>query len=197
MVQPLPAWEAGIDRRSVLASIAAGAVLASGAAVSSCTAPPPVHSALIETLAETIIPTTSTVGAREAGVPGFIEMIVQSWFTPDERARFKAGMRSFEEAARRIAGVSFIAMSPADRLRTVQAICAGEQAQAGRHDSAERYFLSQMKALTLHGYYTSEAGASQELTLNLVPGHYLACEELEAGQHAFSLGRTNAVLRLP
>ena len=46
----------------------------------------------VATLAELIIPTTSTPGAIVAGVPQFIAMMVSDWYTEAERSIFMAGL---------------------------------------------------------------------------------------------------------
>ena len=52
----------------------------------------PDRRALIADIAETIIPATDTGGAKAAGVPAFIEMMVADWFNPAERTHFMDGM---------------------------------------------------------------------------------------------------------
>ncbi len=155
------------------------------------------HQPLLTALVDTIIPATDTPGAAEAGVADFVTMMVERWMHPDERARFLAGLDSFDATVRRIHGHPFEALPPARRLEILQAMAAAEEGSVAGAPPAEGPFLARMRALAIYGYYTSEAGASQELELNLVPGHYEPCHDLQPGERAVSLGRNNAVLRMP
>lgn len=54
---------------------------------------------LVSAAAERILPRTSTPGALDAGVPEFVEMMVQKIFRPREREAFQLGLRSFDPMA--------------------------------------------------------------------------------------------------
>src|SRR3989442_15534589 len=45
----------------------------------------------VATIAELIIPKTDTPGAREAGVPAFIDVMLADWAGDDQRQMFTAG----------------------------------------------------------------------------------------------------------
>src|SRR2546428_12051568 len=45
----------------------------------------------VATIAELIIPKTDTPGAREAGVPAFIDVMLADWADDDHRQQFTAG----------------------------------------------------------------------------------------------------------
>lgn len=184
-----------LGRRTLLAAAASTGLL-------SCTghAPGAMNDSkqrrlLLDALVDTIIPATDTPGAREAKVTDFIEKMLDTWLTSEERERFLAGLGRFDDTVRKATGKSFAHLSPADRLRTLESMARAEAAVEG--PSTAGPFIAQLRALTVNGYYTSEIGASQELELNLVPGTYEHCHTISPDEHAPSLGRTNAVLRLP
>ena len=52
----------------------------------------PAQRAIVDAAAERIIPETDTPGARAAGVPAFIELMVGEWYSEEERASFLAGV---------------------------------------------------------------------------------------------------------
>src|SRR5881409_1533980 len=54
----------------------------------------PHQSETVATIAEMIIPTTDTPGARAAGVHRFIDLLLAESFPDDERASFLAGLDS-------------------------------------------------------------------------------------------------------
>jgi len=52
----------------------------------------PHQSETVATIAELIIPTTDTPGARAAQVHRFIDLLLAEWVTDDERASFLKGL---------------------------------------------------------------------------------------------------------
>src|SRR2546421_7674993 len=54
----------------------------------------------VATIAELIIPKTDTPGAREAGVPAFIDVMLADWADDDHRQQFTAGLGKVGERAR-------------------------------------------------------------------------------------------------
>jgi hypothetical protein len=146
--------------------------------------------ALLDAIANTVIPDTETVGAAKAGVAQFIEMIVDQWMDDEQRSSFILGMASFDNAVRRQTGVSFVALPAGQREAVLKiALIEAQAVQRAANHQGHAPFLVWMKRLTLHGYYTSEAGASQELVLNATPGEYVACHKMGPGERSFSMDR--------
>lgn len=154
----------------------------------------PSDADLIAEIAEIIIPTTNTIGARGAQVGDFVQMMVNDWFSEEERQRFMVGMRRFERSAIERYHRLFLSLSLEQRTNLVGVALEGAEgaaegaarpvegpndgsprADGSRAQAARPPFILLMKRLTVLGYYTSEAGATQELLLNLVPGSYEAC----------------------
>ena len=63
----------------------------------------PAQLALVGELAETILPRTDTPGALDAGVPAFIDRMLATWDTAEERDRFIRGLGEIET---RLAGAA-------------------------------------------------------------------------------------------
>src|SRR5256885_14569181 len=57
----------------------------------------PHQNETVATIAELIIPKTDTPGAREAGVPAFIDVMVADWGDDDQRKMFTAGHSKHDE----------------------------------------------------------------------------------------------------
>lgn len=142
--------------------------------------------ALIGEVAELIIPTTDTGGAREAGVPAFIEMMVEQWFDSAERDNFLAGMRAFANGAIAKYGKPFERLTPTQQTEYFGGLLAAAEskpqvpptlgASSVNADAQPRSpFAALMKRLTLAGYYTSELGATVELSFTVVPEEHVAC----------------------
>jgi hypothetical protein len=130
----------------------------------------PTEDRLVATLAELIIPTTDTPGARAAGVNRFIDGMLTSIYTEAERKRFLAGLVDLEARAK-ARGRSFLASSVATQIEILSELEA-ESMAARVSGTAHESFFQVLKELTLIGYYRSEIGATQEQKWLVVPGYY-------------------------
>jgi len=162
----------------------------------------PRELALVADVAELIIPATDTGGARAAGVPAFIDMMVTQWFNPDERTHFLEELQTFGDAARVRYGRPFVDLNEAD-----QGTWFGEQLAAaergmiaspipilprGAATAAPRSsFAALMKRLTVVGFYTSELGATQELNMTVIFDNPPGCAPVKQGERADSLALYN------
>lgn len=184
-----------MDRREALkrtAWIMGGAVSAPAVLgiLKGCTAKPTIdwkpvflsneQGALVTQLAEIIIPKTDTPGAKEVGVPGFIDQLVNECFTKEDQDKFLNGLKSFDDDARKEHGDPFIELDPEQQSAFVKKV---HDAAVSVDDSGEdKPFILTMKELTMLGFFTSEVGASQVLQYSPVPGSYKGCVPLsEAG----------------
>jgi gluconate 2-dehydrogenase gamma chain len=135
---------------------------------------------LVSQLAEVIIPKTDTPGAKETGVPSFIEQVVKDCYTPEDQKKFTDGLLAFDEEAKKQTGDSFV-----DLDATAQNEFANKLYKQGfetERGGGEKPFIMKMKELTLTGFFTSEPGATQVLQYEAVPGSYKGCIPLsEAG----------------
>lgn len=137
----------------------------------------------ISALAGMIIPATDTPGAIETGVPAFVEMMVADWYTDTERALFFAGLDQLDVFCRASFGKDFLAANEEQRV----AALADAEKQASAYVSPlpggilggmsklvdeNTPFFAKIKELTVVGYYSSEAGARQELAYNPMPMRY-------------------------
>ncbi len=186
----------GMNRRELLqrvawlmgGTISAPAVLA---VLSGCSAKPSAgwhpqflsqeEGAIVDEVAELIMPRTATAGARDVGVPAFIDVILKDVYPSEDQARFVSGLKDFDSAAQRTHGKPFLELQPAQRLEFLRQVhdlaAVEEQTQfedvlpANRH----RPFVLMMKELTLLGFFTSQVGATKVLQYEPVPGGFQAC----------------------
>lgn len=143
----------------------------------------PSQEAILAEVAETIIPTTSTPGAKAAGVAPFIikmladcnpkshsdyilQMLTQ--LDADTKARFGAG---FVETtpANRIAMLKTYEQKAKDENEIFQTLVKSWNLPKGVWVSP---FFPTMKSLTLNGYFTSEIGCRQAMRYNQIPARY-------------------------
>lgn len=133
---------------------------------------------LIAEVAEIMIPRTDTPGAMDAGVPAFVDRMLQDTYSKEDQERFTAGLAQFEERAKEQGG-EFLKLERSQRIALVQrehdaALVAKEQTNTHPSD-LRRPFVLMMKELVLLGYFTSEVGATRVLQYVPVPGHYYGC----------------------
>lgn len=124
---------------------------------------------LLRELVETIIPQTDTPGAAETDTHGFIDDQLAHCREPGEARDFTASLDKFETCCRERWNAGFADLSAQDRQSAMTALAHHE---APFTDMAGDFFYH-LKALTVFGYYSSEAGASQELVYLPIPGGYL------------------------
>jgi len=122
----------------------------------------------LDAVAETMIPATSTPGARAAGVPQFVDRALADWCAPADAQAIKAGLDRIDADAKAANGAAFAALTPAQ-----------QQALLARHDGEGKAFYRQLKDLITTGYFTSEPGATIALRYDPVPGEYRGCVPLK------------------
>jgi gluconate 2-dehydrogenase gamma chain len=142
---------------------------------------------LISMLAETILPKTDTPGAIEAGVPGFIDDIIATVYTPEQQQNFAEGLAAIAKKAKTEIGDDFVDATPQQQLAFVkkqntELLSANSASQsegwwAAGSVKGKPFFL-ELKELTILGFFTSEAGATQVLQYNQVPGPFKGCVPL-------------------
>lgn len=145
------------------------------------------QSALVAEVAEIMIPRTDTPGAKEVGIPAFIDKMLKDAYPKDDQERFVAGLADFEAQAKREHGRAFLELEPALRATMVKQVhdpaVKAEQESNLSPSKQHRPFILTMKELTMLGYFTSQPGATQVLQYRPVPGAYHACLPLaQAGK---------------
>lgn len=129
----------------------------------------------VAAIAELIIPETDTPGARAAGVPAFIELILAEWADPDERELFLEGLAGVDARSRTTFGAEFTQLEVGQQTALLRGLDAEVAALRESGADADEHFFQRMKGLTVYGYYTSEVGQKEELKEETIPGRYNPC----------------------
>jgi len=116
-------------------------------------------------ICETIIPTTQTPGASEAGVVDFIDMMLSDWYPENESNGFKQDLHSLQDRCVDEEGSRLSDLSPSARLNFVSRLDK-EAIHARQQDGQSLPVFATIKELTLVGYYTSEIGLRDELKIH-------------------------------
>jgi gluconate 2-dehydrogenase gamma chain len=138
--------------------------------------------AVVAEVAEIIIPRTDTPGAKDAGVPAFIDTMLKDVYEETDRQRFVSGLKAFDDAARTAHSKGFVELPKQQQSELVRKFhdeaVASELALETRPSYLQRPFILMTKELTLLGFFTSKAGATQVLQYDAVPGPFKGCVPL-------------------
>jgi len=157
------------------------------------------HKTMVEEIAERIIPTTDTPGAKEAKVPEFILLTLADCYSMADQDRFFQGLDALDAQAKKSYNNSFLDLKSQEQTNLLQQTekTAKDEASArkkkddaakleGKKAEPEPGFFQMMKELTVVGYFSSEIGATQALNYVHVPGSYNGCTDLQANQKTWA-----------
>lgn len=117
---------------------------------------------IVAEVAEMIIPKTNTVGAKDVGVPAFVEMMLKDCYLPPDHQRFLEGLTSLEQ-------MKFLELNEAERRGALKMMEQQTKEQM-KTPSKTVPFWRLIKELTLLGYFTSEAGVKASFEYVQIPG---------------------------
>jgi hypothetical protein len=168
----------------------------------------PAQARTLDAVAELIMPATDTPGAREAGVPQFVDRAVGAWCTPADAATIRGGLDRIEADAQAEHGKGFPALSPAQQTallerydaegrgpRTPAAAIGRGETETGLSNQPRSAvappkgppFFPVLKDLVTVGYFTSQLGATKAVRYDPVPGAYRGCVPLKEIGRAWAL----------
>ena len=151
---------------------------------------------IVAEVAEMIIPKTDTVGAKDVGVPAFIELMLKDCYAQPEHLSFMEGVMALEQA-------QFLDMDASKRTETLKKLESDtkvmmkarevKQTKMGDNDDKEEMkatpkgipFWRLMKELTLLGYFTSESGIKASFEYVQIPAK-LELIKLKPNQKAYA-----------
>ncbi len=117
----------------------------------------PAQLLVISRLSDLIIPPTDTPGAAAAGVPAYIDLVVNG--DPTLQVAFREGLPRLDTiAASKFTGTNFLQLTEPQQVEILTTL-----SEASGEDGA---FFHALKNLTADGYYTSRVGLIQELGYN-------------------------------
>jgi len=131
--------------------------------------------ALLAELADVIIPTTTTPGAKAAGVEKFIIRMLRDCHSKQDHDSFYAGLAKLEGECNAKFGKLFAQLLPEQKVDFMKAFA-----------SANKPFFLKLKQLTVTGYFNSEIGATQALAYLPIPGRFEGSVPLSPGQKAWA-----------
>jgi len=168
--------------------------------------------ALLDEIGETIIPATTSPGAKAAQIGEFMKTIVTDCYTAKQQTAFTNGIASLEEACKKMNGKRFMDCTPQQRHDFIVSLEKEAKAFNTKRDEEDKpkkeaheeannklswkdqtefegapsHYYTMMKQLTLWGYFSSKPGATQALRSVPIPGKYDGAYPYKKGDKAFS-----------
>jgi hypothetical protein len=160
--------------------------------------------ALLDEIAETIIPATATPGAKAAKVGEFMKIWVTDCYTQKQQDAFMKGLAEFEPTCENAMGKYFMdcdAKQRHDFLVGLEKEAKDfnkkiEDAEKAQKDAAKnemkdfegapQHYYTMMKQMTLLGFFTSKTGATETLRHKQVPGKYDGALPYKKGDRAWA-----------
>jgi hypothetical protein len=134
-------------------------------------------------LADLIIPRTDTPGALDVGAHRTVDHLLKACALEPAQAAYRAGLSRIDAAAQGQYGKRFAALPAARQVALLRALDAG----TAPFGAADQGFFRQLKGYVAFAYYTSEAGASQELAYLAVPGGFKGDVKVTRSTHTWAI----------
>lgn len=111
----------------------------------------------VERLADMIIPSDGTPGAKDAGVAEFIDFMV--WSDPSVQYRFRYGLVWLDAQSERLAGKPFRDLAGDRQNEFLRHLAYKAEYRPGEDDGQQ--FFRLMREYTMMGFYTTRIGLEQ------------------------------------
>jgi hypothetical protein len=165
--------------------------------------------AYLNEIGETILPQTTSPGAKAANVGQFMTVMVNDCYPEADQKAFREGMDKLNDASKKDYNSSFMNINPQQRhdlLVKVDKEAKDFQVKVNDYNNKENkketdeiakgnmnykkqhmapHYFSMMKQLTLLGFFTSEVGATKAVRYIPVPGRYDGCVPYKKGDKMF------------
>lgn len=145
--------------------------------------------AFLDEIAETILPATTTPGAKAAKTGAFMALMVTDCYSPVEQKIFHEGMRKVDDATRKANNVSFMEATPLQRSAVLTMLDHEQKRVMDAREAAvdqPAHYFRMMKELALLGYFTSEVGCTQAMRYIESPGRFDPCIPYTPGEPAWA-----------
>ncbi len=129
--------------------------------------------ALLGEIVETIIPETSTPGAKSLKVHQFAQRMINDCYGEEPQKIFKEGLKKTEELAQQTYQKSFVACDATQRKALLNKMLDSS-------DNTTKQFANLIKRLTIQGYTNSEYYMVNVIKFNMAPGFYHGCVPVKA-----------------
>lgn len=143
---------------------------------------------LLNEIADTILPETSSPGAKAAKVGDFMAVMVKDCYKTEEQKVFLDGLDKLSKSFKSQYGEGFMESDPQHRTAFLTELDIEQKKymESKKEEDASHYFRM-IKELTLLGFFTSEIGATQALRYLPIPGRYFGNVPYKKGDRAWAI----------
>lgn len=116
--------------------------------------------AMLDAMTNLMIPTDDhSPGAREAGVPQYIDKTVAEAFLPEQKSSWRNGLAAVDKVCQSMFSKPFVQLNEDQQTELLKKISENE-----KHPKTEpEKFFTQLKETTAFAYYSSEIGIHKEI----------------------------------
>lgn len=157
--------------------------------------------ALLDEIAETILPRTDLPGAKDAGCGAQMQIMVQDCYTPEQQELFIHGLVSLQQLSHSQFGAEFGQLTAEQRTRLLTQLdteAKASNAVLQSNDStnasnrqgdptAKLHYFTLFKQLSIFVFFTSKVGATEVLRYVAVPGRYDGAFPYKKGDKTWAL----------
>lgn len=143
--------------------------------------------ALLDEIADTILPTTTTPGAKAAKAGQFMTVMVNDCYEENDQKIFHEGMKKLGDFSKKNYGNPFIKLNTQERHDLLVKL-DNEQKEymKNKKDDQPSHYFRMMKELTMLGYFTSEIGCTQARRYYERPGKFEGDIPYKKGDKSFA-----------
>jgi len=141
----------------------------------------------LDEIADTILPATSTPGAKEAKVGQFMTVMVNDCYDENDQHTFHEGMGKLNDFSKKTYDDAFMKINPQQRHDLLVKLDNEQKEYTKNKKVADPpHYFRLMKELTLLGYFTSEIGCTKARRYVETPGRFDGCIPYKKGDKAFA-----------
>ena len=152
--------------------------------------------ALLDEIAETILPATKTPGAKAARTGAFMALMVTDGYTVAQQRAFRDGMRKVDAASKTASNVAFMAATPQQRLAVLAALDREQKTVMDAREAADRRKKGLAPSPAEAGAQSADAFLSDERKENATGAEAIgaAANTADAPAHYFRMMKELALL---
>lgn len=155
---------------------------------------------LLSEIAETILPATTTPGAKAAGCGPMMARFIQDCYAKSHQQLVQQGLTEIRALAQHQFKQDFVALSSEQKQQLLQAVDQAAKNGAGLGSGSsiaesktgskhgELHYFVLLKQLTIFTFFTSKVGATEVLRYVAVPGKYDGNLPYKKGDRAWATG---------
>lgn len=128
---------------------------------------------ILASVADTIIPAGSSIGALTVGVDKFLEKLIANCYEKEVQQNVATQLEALDSNAKSAYGTSFKECQQAQREALLTPLSISENKE-------EKDFFDLMKSQTIRGFNTSREVMLQYLNYKIIPGHFHGCVDVTA-----------------